>query len=81
VPEPKEFYQTRWGQDEFSLGSYSYFATGNPLNITGDLAEPTGRLLWAGEATSKKPATVLGAYLSGLREAERLLGLLGAPKN
>lgn len=80
VPEPKEFYQTRWGQDEFSLGSYSYFATGNPLNITGDLAEPTGRLLWAGEATSKKPATVLGAYLSGLREAERLLGLLGTPK-
>jgi hypothetical protein len=40
------------------------------------LAEPSGRLLFAGEAASSKPATVLGAYLSGKREAERLLQLL-----
>ena len=41
------------------------------------LAQPTGRLLWAGEAASDKPATVLGAFLSGQREAGRLRGLLG----
>jgi monoamine oxidase len=40
------------------------------------LAEPFGRVLFAGEAASDKPATVLGAYLSGKREAERLLQLL-----
>ena len=35
----------------------SYFAVGNPRNITSVLAEPFGRLLFAGEATSEKPAT------------------------
>jgi hypothetical protein len=40
------------------------------------LAEPFGGVLFAGEAASDKPATVLGAYLSGKREAERLLQLL-----
>jgi len=38
------------------------------------LAEPIGqRLLFAGEATHRRwPTTVHGAWLSGLREAERL---------
>jgi len=40
-----------------------------------DLAEPAGRLLFAGEATSRHPATAHGAYESGLREAARLLEL------
>ncbi len=35
----------------------SYFAVGNPKNITRTLAEPHGRVLFAGEATSEKPAT------------------------
>ena len=46
-------------------------------SILGDtLPEPVGaRLLFAGEATSEDyPSTVHGAYLSGLREAERVLG-------
>lgn len=78
IPQPREYYVTRWAQDEYAYGSYSFFAVGNELNITSVLAEPVGRVLFAGEATSEKPATVLGAYLSGLREAERLAGLLGA---
>jgi monoamine oxidase len=45
------------------------------------LAEPFGRVLFAGEAASSKPATVLGAYLSGKREAERLLQLLQQPSS
>jgi monoamine oxidase len=40
-----------------------------------DLAAPTGRVLFAGEATSRTPATAFGAYDSGLREAARLLQL------
>lgn len=40
------------------------------------LAEPFGRILFAGEAASSKPATVLGALLSGRREAGRVQQLL-----
>ena len=35
----------------------SFFAVGNPKNITRTLAAPHGRVLFAGEATSDKPAT------------------------
>lgn len=77
VPQPRQYYVTRWASDPWSRGSYSYFAVGNPKNITAALAEPVGRLLFAGEATSDHPATVLGAYESGLREGERVAKLLG----
>ncbi|KAI7844576.1 hypothetical protein COHA_001934 [Chlorella ohadii] len=79
APDPIQSAFTRWAAEPLSRGAYSYFAVGNPKNITRTLAEPHGRVLFAGEATSEKPATVLGAYLSGLREAERLRGLLGKP--
>ncbi|KAL4431128.1 hypothetical protein ABPG75_006384 [Micractinium tetrahymenae] len=78
VPDPLLFHFTRWAADPWSRGkrAYSYFAVGNAKSITGVLAEPVGRLLFAGEATSNKPATVLGAYLSGLREAQRVQSLM-----
>ena len=79
APQPKETRVTRWAADPYALGSYSYFAVGNPKNITALIAEPFGRVLFAGEATSDKPATVLGAHLSGLREAARVTSLLGSP--
>jgi Flavin containing amine oxidoreductase len=76
IPEPSEYYITRWANDPLSCGSYSYFAVGNDKNITAVLGEPVGRLLFAGEATSEHPATVLGAHVSGLREGERVANLL-----
>ncbi|PRW58489.1 amine oxidase [Chlorella sorokiniana] len=79
APQPVQTAFTRWAAEPLSRGAYSYFAVGNPKNITRTLAQPHGRVLFAGEATSDKPATVLGAYLSGLREAERLRTLLGKP--
>ena len=58
VPEPTQTAITRWRADPFARGSYSYYPTGAAKNITtGPLAEPLGRLLFAGEATSDKPAT------------------------
>jgi monoamine oxidase len=131
APDPVQSFVTRWAADPWARGSYSFFAVGNPKNITGEcsgtaaaaaadqlqrlgardeinakpqkwpyfqplclagdvahktlppradaLAAPVGRLLFAGEATSSKPATALGAYLSGQREAQRAAGLLAAP--
>ncbi|KAK9375226.1 flavin-containing amine oxidoreductase-domain containing protein [Lipomyces chichibuensis] len=75
IPHPTETIITRWHQDPFSRGSYSYVgpnATGEDYDI---LAAPTcdNNLFFAGEATSRThPATVHGAYLSGLRAAEEV---------
>ena len=80
VPEPVHAHVTRWRQDEFARGSYSYVS----VNASGDdydeLAKPitlegatTPQLFFAGEHTNRNyPATVHGAMLSGLREAGRI---------
>ncbi len=70
---------TRWAEDPFALGSYSYLAVGSSPADRDALAEPIDdRLLFAGEATSSGgyPGTVHGALRSGVREAERV-GALG----
>lgn len=75
VAEPIAYRVTRWGNDPFARGSYSYL----PVGATGDdydlMAQPVdNRLFFAGEATSREfPGTVHGAFLSGVREAERML--------
>ena len=75
LPDPVASYATGWTTDPFSLGSYSYLPVGVDSDQIRALAEPVGeRLLFAGEATSVKfPQTVHGAFLSGLREAQRLV--------
>ena len=75
LPDPVEFIQTRWYEDPFSRGAYSYYAVGNEKEITEVIGESVGRLYFAGEAASDKPGTVLGAYLSGLDRAEKIAGL------
>jgi monoamine oxidase len=74
IPEPESHQVTRWGADPYSLGAYSYVPVGRNGDDHDALAEPVGqRLLFAGEATHRRwPTTVHGAWLSGLREAERL---------
>ncbi len=76
VPEPSAHWITRWGQDRFSHGSYSYVAAGSSHHDHDALADPIGGVLHlAGEATwGTEPATVGGAYASGVRAAERILG-------
>ncbi len=75
VPGPMRFRLTRWGSDPFSRGSFSFAGVGSTPQDRETLAESLGEtLFFAGEATSTDfPGTVHGAYLSGLREAERLL--------
>lgn len=76
VGEPRAHWVTRWGDDEFSNGSYSYLALGSTHHDHDDLAGPVdGVLHFAGEATwGDEPATVGAAYYSGRRAAERVLG-------
>ncbi|KAI4121408.1 MAG: hypothetical protein LQ338_006378 [Usnochroma carphineum] len=84
VPLPSETIVTRWGNDKFARGTYSYVGS---TALPGDyevMARPVGNLHFAGEATcGTHPATVHGAYISGLRAAseiiEELLGPIDVP--
>ena len=76
APEPSGALVTRWAADPSARGSYSFLAVGSTPADLRALAEPLGeRLLFAGEATHEEFfATVHGAYMSGIREAGRILG-------
>lgn len=76
TPDPIAHWITRWGEDPHALGSYSHLATGSSHHDHDALAGPVdGVLHFAGEATwGAEPATVGGAYASGVRAAERILG-------
>ncbi|MDP2776581.1 MAG: FAD-dependent oxidoreductase, partial [Anaerolineales bacterium] len=74
IPEPDGFIITRWGKDPLAFGSYSHippFASGDDYDA---LFEPVDEVLYfAGEATSREyPATVHGAYLSGVAVAGKI---------
>lgn len=80
VPLPSETIVTRWKRDPYAGGSYSYVG---PKTQTGDydvMARPHGPLHFAGEATcGTHPATVHGAYLSGLRVAAEVVETIVGP--
>lgn len=71
VPDPIQTICTRWGSDPLSYGSYSHVRVQSSGSDYDVLAESVGnRLFFAGEATNRQhPATMHGAFLSGLREA------------
>lgn len=74
-PVPVVSHVTNWKKQPFSKGSYSYIAVGSTGDDYDTLAQPIhqNRLFFAGEATNRyHPATVAGAYESGLREAARI---------
>ncbi|TKX23679.1 lysine-specific histone demethylase-like protein [Elsinoe australis] len=84
VPAPVEVIVTRWKKDPFTRGTYSFVAPGTQPGDYDVMAAPVGNLHFAGEATcGTHPATVHGAYLSGLRAAadimEDLLGPVEVP--
>lgn len=95
VPQPKETVVTRWRTDPWARGSYSFVAVGSSGGdydlLSAPVAPPSTsgqsvkcRLFFAGEHTIRNyPATVHGAFLSGLREgahiADEFLGTPYAP--
>lgn len=80
VTQPLEAIVTRWESDRFARGSYSNAG----VNMTADdynlMAKPLGNLYFAGEHTTvTHPATVHGAYLSGLRAAAEIFDAMLGP--
>ncbi|KAL4989161.1 flavin-containing amine oxidoreductase-domain containing protein [Aspergillus falconensis] len=80
VPDPLETIITRWASDKFTRGTYSYVAA---EALPGDydlMARSVGNLYFAGEATcGTHPATVHGAYISGLRAASEIIDSILGP--
>lgn len=75
VPEPVHARITRWQDDPYTHGSYSYMTVDSAVEDHDLLATPVGGgvLHIAGEATSADDsATVTGAMISGHRAAERI---------
>ena len=77
IPDPIDYQITRWRADPFALGAYSFTSVATTPTSRSLLAKPiNNRVLFAGEATQKNFfSTVHGAYLSGVREANRILVL------
>ena len=75
TPDPTEMLRTKWSENEFTYGSYSFVAFGGSSEAYNTLAESVDdRLYFAGEHTSfKYRSTVHGAYNSGVDAASELL--------
>lgn len=80
VPRPVASQITRWSQDPFAHGAYSFHATGTSPATRRVLAgaDWDGRLVFAGEAASPDHhGTAHGAYLSGQAAARTILEAAG----
>lgn len=77
IPEPTNLLRTKWNSNENSYGAYSYTAVGTEMRHFEDLAESVNdKLFFAGEHTEVDYfSTAHGAYLSGVREAEKIINL------
>ena len=77
IPNPTSFLRTKWGQNINSYGSYSFSTNGSTSADFDTLAiQVNNKLFFAGEHTEREyRGTVHGAYLSGLREAEKIIDL------
>lgn len=72
--EFKNITVTKWNEDKFSKGSYSYVPVGAKETDFEALKQEVGSIHFAGEATIiEQHATVHGAYQSGIREALKII--------
>lgn len=77
IPNPTNFLRTKWGQNINSFGAYSYPTNGSTSADFDILAnEVNNKVFFAGEHTERDyRGTVHGAYLSGIREADKIIAL------
>jgi hypothetical protein len=74
IPDPVGIKVTKWRSNPWSRGSHSFVPHAANDSCRTLLANPIDRRIYfAGEATStQRPASVQGAWLSGIREARKL---------
>ncbi|MEL6973117.1 MAG: FAD-dependent oxidoreductase, partial [Bacteroidota bacterium] len=79
IPPPTQFLRTRWRQNEYTFGSYSFATNGTRSSDFDVFSEPiTNQLFFGGEHTiAAYRGTVHGAYLSGLRAARQIMSIAG----
>lgn len=77
IPNPTNMLRTKWQSNENSFGAYSYTAVGTEMKHFDDLAEEIdNKVFFAGEHTEIDYfSTAHGAYLSGIREADKIIDL------
>ncbi len=77
IPNPTHFLRTKWGQNINSYGTYSYPTNGSTSADFDILAnEVNNKVFFAGEHTERDyRGTVHGAYISGIREADKIIDL------
>jgi monoamine oxidase len=77
IPNPTNMLRTKWQTNENTFGSYAYTAVGTEMEHFDDLAAVVNdKLFFAGEHTHIDYfSTAHGAYLSGIREADKIIDL------
>lgn len=80
VTPPLEAIVTRWESDRYARGSYSNAGVNMKAEDYQLMGQSVGNLHFAGEHTTvTHPATVHGAYLSGLRAASDVIDSILGP--
>lgn len=64
-----------WDEDKWAKGAYCWFKPGELTSWMQTIILPEGRIHFAGEHTSKLPATMEGALESGVRAAREIIAL------
>ncbi len=70
-------YYWTWVNNPYAGGAYAYWKPGQITDFANSLADPIGRIHFAGEHTAVMNRGMEGAMESGERAAFELLGLLG----
>jgi monoamine oxidase len=77
IPSPTKMLRTKWQTNENAFGAYSYTVVGTEMQHFNYIAEAVNnKVFFAGEHTEVDYySTAHGAYLSGLREANKIINL------
>lgn len=79
TPDPLKMQRSMWHADPFAQGTLPHVPPGASGADYRTLARAIGRLRFAGDSTNADfPGNVFGAFLSGIREAQKLIGLVSA---
>jgi monoamine oxidase len=73
TPDPIAMQRSKWGANEFAEGTITHLPRGASSEDYRTLGRPVGRLRFAGDSTCPEfNLQVIGAFWSGVREAERV---------